>query len=312
MAGRIFNIFRKRPSRYIAATQTLAACQKTFTNGVGEISLANGNLKTFYDNFSDLLRFNQVKLQLAEELVNKLYDEMSSLGGVAVKLRQQIERDEKHLEERKKLVSVIQNEIQQLRNNLNTMKEEHGFNEWIAKNKEDNSSLENYQADRVAVEMDIFRCLQKIQQLSGAHDETDNETIILQDLRENYNEVHEDDIKALSAQLDMVRQKRKLFSVQPIEKAREIVFLFSSKTAELELNQQELLQTRTLVKLRQDQIIALKEEHGALGEHNDELMYRLMEDKDELNKLKNETDKSQPLEYNLPSGEKIKRWVVNK
>lgn len=287
MAGRFFNIFRKRPSRYIVATQTLTACQKTFTNGVGEISIANGNLKTFYDNFSDLLRFNQVKLQLAEELLNKLYDEMSSLGGVAVKLKQQIDKDEKHLEERKKMISVIQNDIQQLRNNLNTMKEEHGFNEWIAKNKEDNSTLENYQADRVAVEMEIFRCLQKLQQLSGSHDETDNETIILQDLRENYNEVHDEDIKALSAQLDMVRQKRKLFTVQPIEKAREAVFLFSSKTTELELNRQELLQTRTLIRLREDQITTQREEHGALREHNDELMYRLMEDKDELNKLKN-------------------------
>lgn len=290
MAGRFFNIFRKRPSRYIVATQTLTACQKTFTNGVGEISIANGNLKTFYDNFSDLLRFNQVKLQLAEELLNKLYDEMSSLGGVAVKLKQQIDKDEKHLEERKKMISVIQNDIQQLRNNLNTMKEEHGFNEWIAKNKEDNSTLENYQADRVAVEMEIFRCLQKLQQLSGSHDETDNETIILQDLRENYNEVHDEDIKALSAQLDMVRQKRKLFTVQPIEKAREAVFLFSSKTTELELNRQELLQTRTLIRLREDQITTQREEHGALREHNDELMYRLMEDKDELNKLKNETE----------------------
>lgn len=294
MAGRFFNIFRKRPSRYIVATQTLTACQKTFTNGVGEISIANGNLKTFYDNFSDLLRFNQVKLQLAEELLNKLYDEMSSLGGVAVKLKQQIDKDEKHLEERKKMISVIQNDIQQLRNNLNTMKEEHGFNEWIAKNKEDNSTLENYQADRVAVEMEIFRCLQKLQQLSGSHDETDNETIILQDLRENYNEVHDEDIKALSAQLDMVRQKRKLFTVQPIEKAREAVFLFSSKTTELELNRQELLQTRTLIRLREDQITTQREEHGALREHNDELMYRLMEDKDELNKLKNETETSQP------------------
>ncbi|CAC5403848.1 unnamed protein product [Mytilus coruscus] len=312
MAGRFFNIFRKRPSRYIVATQTLTACQKTFTNGVGEISIANGNLKTFYDNFSDLLRFNQVKLQLAEELLNKLYDEMSSLGGVAVKLKQQIDKDEKHLEERKKMISVIQNDIQQLRNNLNTMKEEHGFNEWIAKNKEDNSTLENYQADRVAVEMEIFRCLQKLQQLSGSHDETDNETIILQDLRENYNEVHDEDIKALSAQLDMVRQKRKLFTVQPIEKAREAVFLFSSKTTELELNRQELLQTRTLIRLREDQITTQREEHGALREHNDELMYRLMEDKDELNKLKNETETSQPLEYNLPSGEKIKRWVDTK
>lgn len=294
MAGRFFNIFRKRPSRYIVATQTLTACQKTFTNGVGEISIANGNLKTFYDNFSDLLRFNQVKLQLAEELLNKLYDEMSSLGGVAVKLKQQIDKDEKHLEERKKMISVIQNDIQQLRNNLNTMKEEHGFNEWIAKNKEDNSTLENYQADRVALEMEIFRCLQKLQQLSGSHDETDNETIILQDLRENYNEVHDEDIKALSAQLDMVRQKRKLFTVQPIEKAREAVFLFSSKTTELELNRQELLQTRTLIRLREDQITTQREEHGALREHNDELMYRLMEDKDELNKLKNETETSQP------------------
>ena len=310
MAG-IFNFFRRR-GQFFVANQTLVTCHRTFSYGIEEIKNANLCLSQLYEVVSNLIRTNQLKLQATEEIIEKLYNEMSSLGSVALKLKQQIEIDERHIEERKKIVSDIQREILQFRQRLNTLKEEHGFNEWIQKTKEDRFFLKQYQAERIVVEKEIYTTLERINQLSDAHDETDDEIDKLQNLRDNYMEVHEEDMKDYTAQLDTVLQKRKLFAVQPIEKAREVVFLFQSKATDLESKKEELSRIKAMKALREYQIQLQKEEEDNLSERNAELMFRVISDKGEVLKIKGEEDKILPLEYNLPSGDKIKRWVFSK
>lgn len=288
MASRFFNIFRRGSRQYVASQQTLVACQKRFFYGVQEINLSQQNLKKIYETIGNLIRINQVKLQLAEELIDKMYEQMSSLACVAGKLRDQIEKDEKRIEERKKIVFDIHSEIINLRSNLDRTKDEYGFSEWVEKNKEGSTFLKEYKSEREVVEMEVYKALKRMQRLSEAHDETDHELDRLQDIRDKYIETNEEDMKMLAEKLVDVRIKRKLFAIQPLENIKEVITTFSCVPIQLEENRQELLKIRTAKSTQKRLIDSQKEEYESLTLRNEELMFKVMNDKEELEKIQKE------------------------
>lgn len=288
MASRFFNFFRRGPRQYVVTQQTLVACQRRFSYGVEEITLSQQNLQRIYETIGKLIRINQVKLQLAEEVIDKLYEQMSSLACVAGKLRDQVENDEKHIEERKKMVFDLHSEIQNLQSALDRTKDEYGFNEWIEKNREGSILLKEYKGEREIVEMEVFKALRKMQRLSDAHDEADHELVRLQELRDRYIETNEEDMKVLADKLIDVRVKRKLFAIQPLDNIKEIITTFSCGPLQLEESRQTLLQIRTAKSFQQHLIDSHREEDEGLTLRNDELIFKVMADKEDLEKLQRE------------------------